>query len=201
MLFFFPLSGRKTIFFKYLLLIVLALLLGCHPHKRVPRQKKPKKTLIKDSNNNQTNNNAGKKFYDSYSKKWGIQLEGNENKKMIESIDKWLGTPYKYGGMSKSGTDCSGFTKNVYKEACNLDLNRSAADQVKDVVLIEKNKLRFGDLIFFKISGNKVSHVGIYINESKFVHASTKKGVTISDLNEAYYKKYFYKGGRVNKKC
>jgi len=110
-----------------------------------------------------------------------------------------MGTPYKYGSMSKSGTDCSGFTKNVYKEACNIDLNRSAADQVKDVTLVDKDKLHFGDLVFFKIYGNKVSHVGIYINDSKFAHASTKKGVTISDLNDAYYKKYFYKGGKIKK--
>lgn len=210
----FRFSVRKHNIFIYLLLTFLSLNIGCHTHKHVSKQKKPVNTLIKvknknnDSNNNNNNNannnnnnkSTGGKFYTNYEKKWGVKLEGNENKKIIESIDNWLGTPYKYGSMSKSGTDCSGFTKNVYKEACNIELNRSAADQVKDVTLIDKDKLKFGDLVFFKISGNKVSHVGIYINDSKFVHASTKKGVTISDLNDAYYKKYFYKGGKINKK-
>lgn len=197
------------------LLIFLVFNLACHTHKHTPKQKKPINTLIKNkdknhnnnnsnnnnntNNNNTNNNNTGNKFYTNYSKKWGVKLEGNENKKIIESIDSWLGTPYKYGSMTKSGTDCSGFTLNVYKESCNLKLNRSAADQVNNVTLIDKDNLKFGDLVFFKISGNKVSHVGIYINDSKFAHASTKKGVTISDLNDAYYKKYFYKGGKVKK--
>ena len=189
------------------MLVCLALLNpACHTHKHAPKQKKPINTLIKDkhkntnnTNNNNTNNNTGNKFYASYAKKWGVKFDGNENKKIIESIDGWLGTPYKYGCMTKSGTDCSGFTLNVYKESCNIKLNRSAADQVNNVTLIDKDKLNFGDLVFFKISGNKVSHVGIYINNSKFVHASTKNGVTISDLNDAYYKKYFYKGGKVKK--
>jgi cell wall-associated NlpC family hydrolase len=199
-------SFRKAVIVKYLLASLLVLLVACHTHKHPVKPNKPVNTLIKDKNNNNNannnndNNTSGSKFYAKYSKKWDVKLEGTENKKIIESIDSWLGTPYKYGGMSKSGTDCSGFTKSVYKEACNIDLNRSAADQVKDVILIDKDKLHFGDLIFFKISGNKVSHVGIYINDSKFVHASTKNGVTISNLNDAYYKKYFYKGGKINKK-
>jgi len=203
-------SIRKTNIFILFLLFFLALNTACHTPKHAPKQKKPINTLIKDKhkntnntnnndNNNNTNNNTGKKFYANYSKKWGVKLDGNENKKIIESIDGWLGTPYKYGCMTKSGTDCSGFTLNVYKESCNIKLNRSAADQVNNVTLINQDKLQFGDLVFFKISGNKVSHVGIFINDSKFVHASTKKGVTISDLNDAYYKKYFYKGGKVKK--
>jgi murein DD-endopeptidase / murein LD-carboxypeptidase len=204
--FLFQFKVRKPNIFLYSLLIFLVLNIGCHTHKHVTKPQKPVHTLIKDKNKNNNNNNVnndnnntGSKFYANYSKKWGVKLDGDENKKIIESIDSWLGTPYKYGGMSKSGIDCSGFTLNVYKESCNIKLNRSAADQVNNVYLIDKDKLKFGDLVFFKISGNKVSHVGIYINDSKFVHASTKKGVTISDLNDAYYKKYFYKGGKIKK--
>jgi len=209
MTFFNSISARKTSIFILFLLFFLILNTSCHPTKHAPKQKKPINTLIKDKhkNTNSTNNNdntsnnynTGNKFYPNYAKKWGVKFDGNENKKIIESIDGWLGTPYKYGSMTKSGTDCSGFTLNVYKESCNIKLNRSATDQVNNVTLIDKDKLNFGDLVFFKISGNKVSHVGIYLNDSKFVHASTKNGVTISDLNDAYYKKYFYKGGKVKK--
>lgn len=195
------LKKRNTLLL-FLLFFLALINPACHTHKHISKQKKPTNTLIKDktkNDNKSKNNNNDNKFYENYSKKWGVELVGNENKKIIESIDNWLGTPYKYGGASKSGTDCSGFTMNVFKESCNISLNRSAADQVNNVTLIDKDKLDFGDLVFFKISGNKVSHVGIYLNDSKFVHASTKKGVTISDLNDAYYKKYFYKGGKLKK--
>lgn len=136
-------------------------------------------------------------FVKKYSELLGVKLNGNENKKMLEVLVQWLGTPYKYGGTTKSGTDCSGMVMAVFKEVYNKDLFRSSYDQLKNVRLIEQNELKTGDLVFFKISGNKVSHVGIYIGEQKFIHSSTSKGVVINSLEEPYYKKYFFSGGRV----
>lgn len=139
-------------------------------------------------------------FYKKYSEILGVELSGKEDKKLIEAVSGWLGVKYLYGGNTKKGTDCSGMVGSIYKEVYNINLNRSANDQVKNCDPVNKNNLKTGDLVFFKINNTKVSHVGIYIGRYKFIHASTSKGVIVSNLNEDYYKKYFYSGGRVKKK-
>jgi cell wall-associated NlpC family hydrolase len=115
-------------------------------------------------------------------------------------MDSWLGVPYKYGGNSKSGTDCSGMIQQIYKNVYGIQLHRSAFDMQKDVDLISLEKAKLGDIVFFKIDQNKVSHVGLYIGDKKFIHASTSKGVIISSLDEDYYKTRFYAMGRVKGK-
>lgn len=143
------------------------------------------------------NKQNDKDFYAYYSKKLGINLSGKENKKLIKIVAQWKGTPYKYGGTTKSGTDCSGFVSSVYKEVYGKKLHRTSRDMYKnDVKRISKNNLKCGDLIFFKTSGKKVSHVAIYIADNKFIHAASK-GVVVNDLDESYYKKTYYKSGRV----
>jgi len=138
-----------------------------------------------------------KDFYAYYSKKLGINLTGKENKDLIKTVSEWKGTPYKYGGTTKSGTDCSGFVSSVYQEVYHKKLHRSSKDMYKyDVNKISKKNLKAGDLIFFKTSGKKVSHVGIYIADNKFIHAASK-GVMVNDLDDTYYKKTYYKSGRV----
>jgi murein DD-endopeptidase / murein LD-carboxypeptidase len=143
-------------------------------------------------------NTTTSEFYTKYSKKLGVELTGTEDKKFIEVIAGWMGTPYVYGGESKKGTDCSGMVQTIYKDLYNISLYRSAAEQVKDCDRISKKNLRCRDLVFFKIKSRKVSHVGIYIAKGKFIHASSK-GVIVSDLKEAYYARYFCSGGRVKK--
>lgn len=190
-----------------LLLVSTALISACRNTKKTQKNKRQhtQATVTNKSGRNQNNpvnNNyvAGdKKFYETYSKKFGINFKGNENKLMIEEIDTWLGTPYKYGGNTKSGTDCSGFIMSVYKKVNNINLNRSAYDQMQNTRLLDKNAMQFGDLVFFKIDFKKVSHVGLYLGDNKFVHASTKRGVVINDLNETYYKERFFKGGKIIK--
>jgi len=140
---------------------------------------------------------ADENFYTLYAKKLGVSLSGKENKKLIKNISNWLGTPYKYGGCDKKGTDCSCFVKSIINEVYNYNLHRRSEDMILDVIRVNKNQLNDGDLVFFKINGNKISHVGVYINQNKFVHASKKRGVVINDLDEPYYKKYFYTGGRL----
>ncbi len=137
-------------------------------------------------------------FYNKYSKILGVKLTGLEDKKFIEEVAGWIGTPYVYGGESKKGVDCSGFVKTLYKDVYNLNLYRTAFDLVKNCDPVKKKNLKTGDLIFFKINSDKISHVGIYLDDGKFIHASSsKKGVMVSDLNEAYFKKYFYSAGRL----
>jgi lipoprotein Spr len=109
----------------------------------------------------------------------------------------WLGTRYKYSGNSKKGIDCSGFVSEVYKNTYCIDLNGSSGSIYTQVKPVDKCELQEGDILFFKIRKNQISHVGVYLGNNKFAHASVHSGVIVSDLDEQYYKKYFYKGGRL----
>jgi murein DD-endopeptidase / murein LD-carboxypeptidase len=109
----------------------------------------------------------------------------------------WIGTRYKYSGDTKNGIDCSGFVCQMYEDAYCIRLEGGSKDIWTTVKPIEKEDLKEGDILFFKIKKGQISHVGIYLGNNKFAHASVQSGVTISDLNEDYYKKRFYKGGRL----
>ncbi len=136
------------------------------------------------------------------------QLEKNENlsdeqtstrERLIMEIIKYLDTPYKFGGSSLNGIDCSAFTQSVYQDALNINLNRTARDQFNQgKVVANKEELQFGDLVFFNTRRRvRPGHVGIYIGDGLFAHASTKGGVMISSLDEDYYSKRFMGARRV----
>lgn len=143
--------------------------------------------------------NTNKQFYELKSSKLGYSLNGNENPMLLDEIAAWLGVPYKYGGTTTFGVDCSGLALNVYRKVYNIDLERATMNMAQRTRKINRRNLREGDLIFFKINDRKVSHVGIYISNNKFVHASTSRGVIISDIDEEYYRKRFAFGGRVRR--
>lgn len=117
--------------------------------------------------------------------------------KMLMEIIKYLNTPYKYGGTTKDGIDCSAFTQTIYRDVFNINLERSARLQYTQGSEIPKGEeLKFGDLVFFNTRKRvKPGHVGIYIGDNLFAHASTKKGVTITALDYDYYKRT-YMGAR-----
>lgn len=115
--------------------------------------------------------------------------------KLMRVIDTWIGTPYKYGGESRSGADCSGFVKAVYSEVYGISLPRTTQAMLESARGINPDQLRPGDLVFFEIS-RKNFHVGIYTGDRKFAHASEKKGVIISSMDEPYYIRTFVKAGR-----
>jgi lipoprotein Spr len=103
-------------------------------------------------------------------------------------VNEWLGTPYKYGGMSKQGTDCSGFTRQVMLHVYNKHIPRQSKDQYAKGTRIAQSRIEPGDLVFFnRIRSRGIDHVGIYLGKGKFAHASEKSGVTISSLYEDYY--------------
>lgn len=120
------------------------------------------------------------------------------NATLKKEVDQWLGVPYKYGGTTKQGVDCSGFCANVFRTVYHISLGRSAQDIYEQSKPVNRAAVREGDLVFFKINSQRVSHVGIYLSENKFVHASTSRGVMISDLGEAYWTKYYFGFGRVS---
>ena len=113
---------------------------------------------------------------------------------------QFVGYPYVYGGNSPSGFDCSGFTSYVYRQF-GYSLNRSAASQLSNGTPVSMSELQPGDLVLFKKSGTgskAASHVGIYIGNNQFVHASTSTvGVIVSSLSEAYYTTGFVGGRRI----
>jgi lipoprotein Spr len=106
-------------------------------------------------------------------------------------IATWYGVPYSYGSCSRKGVDCSCFVNLVYQEVFHLSLPRSSGEMFEKCKKISKKNLTEGDLVFFNTSGKKSSHVGIYLKNDKFVHASSKKGVMISSLSEEYFHKSF----------
>ena len=110
-------------------------------------------------------------------------------------------TPYRGGGETKRGTDCSGMTCQIYKKVYHTKLQRSTDGQKKESSKVARRNLREGDLVFFssRKSRRKVAHVGIYLKDGKFVHASTSQGVIVSSLNEPYYRTHWISGGRVRK--
>jgi len=124
---------------------------------------------------------------------------GTPKEKMLMEIIKYLNVPYQYGGNSKSGIDCSAFTQNIYKSTISVNLFRSAREQYKQGEIIsDVDDLQFGDLVFFDTrSGVSPGHVGIYIGDELFAHASSKKGVTISSITHSYYKSRFMSGRRI----
>lgn len=117
-------------------------------------------------------------------------------KKLYRHYNQWRGTPYRYGGLSQNGVDCSGFTYQCYKSLFNCDLPRSTQYQIKEGKRVYLGELEAGDLIFFK-TGEKKRHVGIYIEEGKFMHASSSRGVTISNLKNDYWKKCYWQAKRL----
>ena len=116
--------------------------------------------------------------------------------KIYTEYKHWKGTPYKYGGISKGGVDCSGFVLQTYKKLFNINLPRSTKYQVQKGKRVYINQLRAGDLVFFKTGWN-VRHVGIYLEKGKFAHASSSKGVIISTMYTGYWKKNYWQARRV----
>jgi cell wall-associated NlpC family hydrolase len=115
--------------------------------------------------------------------------------KLFASVNGYLGTPYRFGGDSERGLDCSAFTRRVYRGQ-GVELPRNSREQAR--VGTDVASVRTGDLVFFDTSINGgISHVGVYLGNNTFAHASSSKGVTKSSLREKYYVKRFVKGGRI----
>ena len=129
----------------------------------------------------------------------GIDIDLKDNHKLYTEAAKWIGVPYRTGGQSKRGTDCSGLVCQLYRNVYHIQLPRTTQEQRNKSKKIAKRNLQEGDLVFFSSprSRKKVTHVGIYLKDGKFVHASTSQGVIVSRLNENYYTQYWLTGGRI----
>jgi lipoprotein Spr len=128
----------------------------------------------------------------------GAGVEQIKNLRLYQFIDDWYGVPYQYGGFTREGTDCSGFASSLLSSVYDINrLPRTSREQYQSCKRIKRDALREGDLVFFHTEGKhrQVSHVGIYLVNHKFVHASIS-GVMISDMGDGYYAERFVGGGR-----
>jgi lipoprotein Spr len=123
------------------------------------------------------------------------EVELLTNTSLFNFIDDWWETRYRYGGTTKKGIDCSAFTGLLLKSVFSINVPRTAREQYNVCEKINRDDMVEGDLVFFNTRGG-VSHVGLYLGDGYFVHASVSSGVTISNLNEDYYNRKFIGGGR-----
>jgi cell wall-associated NlpC family hydrolase len=125
-------------------------------------------------------------------------LQNTQQKYVVQTALSLLGTPYRYGGATPKGFDCSGFVKYVFKASVGIKLPRIARNQVKVGQFISARNLRQADILYFKIRGQKSLHVGIYLGKGKFIHAPSSGGkVNIQNLKTRYWGKQFRGGRRV----
>ncbi len=169
---------------SYLLFSLILLLCGCKSHKN-----------ISDYND-----------YNVYNEEELLQHiinnieQTSDSKLLLDKAKEWIGTPYKYGHSEKGiATDCSGMVMVLYLEVYNIKLPRNSAKQGEFCKQISHSEVSPGDLVFFATGKNKnrISHVGIMISSTQFIHASSSKGVIISDISADYYKSRLIKFGKV----
>ena len=174
------LTGKKPI--AIALILVVILLPGCHGLREA------RKGPLTE---------AERAFYLAHSNKLGYTLSGDEDPRLIAEVSSWLGTPHRYAGTTRQGADCSGFVMGVFRAVYRINLPRSSTEQATSTRRIGKSQLRGGDLVFFRTSGGRrISHVGIYLSNNKFIHVSSSRGVMVSDLDEPYYSRTFAHAGR-----
>lgn len=159
---------------------------------------KHRQTVTKSTDSNYTKTeSSSKSLKKQYATKLGVSESDIKNETLYKFINEWHGVPYKYAGKDKSGIDCSGLTSMLYLKVYKKTISSNTKALVGEVKKISESDLKEGDLVFFNTNGKSISHVGVYLQNNKFVHASTKKGVMISDMNEPYFKKTYVSSGRV----
>jgi cell wall-associated NlpC family hydrolase len=135
---------------------------------------------------------------DKYSKVMQVSPNSISNAILYQFVDDWYGTRYQMGGTGRKGIDCSALVQKVYNQVYGMDVVRTSIMQFRGSEYIaNKANLKEGDLVFFRIHGGPVSHVGVYLKNNYFVHASSSKGVMISNLDESYWQKVYVGGGRL----
>jgi probable lipoprotein NlpC len=134
---------------------------------------------------------------DKYSAILGVDGSDIRNGRLYEFIDEWMGTPYKFGGQDKDGIDCSGLTQLLEQQVFGINIPRTTGQQVAIIKRKYEEELSEGDLVFFDYDGKKFSHVGVYLQNGYYVHASSSHGVTITRLHDPYTYKYFSRCGSI----
>jgi cell wall-associated NlpC family hydrolase len=133
-----------------------------------------------------------------YASLMGVIPQAISNLSLYSFIDEWYGVRYRLGGIDKTGIDCSAFVQKLYDQVFCTSLVRTAVEQFSFCSMVyRKDKLKEGDLVFFKTKGKRISHVGVYLVNNFFVHASTNQGVTISSLDDRYWHRSYAGAGKI----
>ena len=132
-----------------------------------------------------------------YAQIMNMDVEAVINLPLYNFLEDWWGTRYRYGGMGRNGIDCSAYSGALLNEVFKIKTPRTARAMYGVSEKISRKNLKEGDLVFFNTRGG-VSHVGVYLGNGFFTHASSGNGVTINNLNENYYNRRFIIGGRLN---
>jgi len=148
------------------------ILFSCVPLQPIPQEPKSPTSRIKHTGNREVIQN------------------------LYQQLKAWKGVPYKYGGLSKRGIDCSGFVQETFRTKFQVKLPRNTYRQSRTGEPVLRNELKAGDLVFFRL-GYNLRHVGIYLENDRFAHASTSKGVTLSNLNNSYWSRRYWKARRI----
>jgi cell wall-associated NlpC family hydrolase len=137
-----------------------------------------------------------KKNFDSFKNDLAFQDDRmGLNLELFNFYNEWEGVEYKFGGNSKDGIDCSAFIQKAFSEKFDLSMPRTTDMQSELGKEIDKSELKSGDLVFFRTGDT--NHVGIYLEDGMFIHASTSNGVTISELDNVYFKENYWTARRI----
>ncbi len=120
---------------------------------------------------------------------------GRLDASLRDAAPRWLGIPYRWGGSSRRGIDCSAFVQQYVRENLAMELPRTTAGQRYEGVPIDRDQLQSGDLVFFRRRG--IRHVGVYLSDGEFIHASSSRGVTISNLSNSYWNRHYWMSRRI----
>ena len=170
----------------FLVFIIAAGLMACHSRKAVLK-----------NNGGVVFNKPSSSVASKYADMMGVSKGDIKNGRLYTFIDNWYGTPYRYGGMDRSGVDCSAFVYRLEQEVYGITLPRSTGEQVNVIKRKYEGQLREGDLVFWDYDGKRFSHVGVYLQNDYVVHASTRRGVIIVKLHDPSTYKYFSRCGSV----
>ncbi len=176
-----PLASRSGLCLFYVVCIAL-LASSCSVSRKVPGDVSSRPLSREERN--------------QYANRLGMPISSKINPALVREVALWIGTPYRYGGTSRSGVDCSGFIVTISRNVYGRELPRTTAGMASETRRVNKRGLRDGDLVFFRTKGRRISHVGIYINDGYFAHASISRGVVVNHLSDAYWSRRFVRGGR-----
>jgi probable lipoprotein NlpC len=172
---------------RLLLFFAAAILLSaCHSKKLTVKNGDPR-TMVKPDRD----------IADKYSALMGVGRNDIQNGRLYSFIDEWYGTIYRFGGLDKNGIDCSGLVLLLEQQVYGITIPRITSKQILVIKRKYEDELQEGDLVFFDFDGKQFSHVGVYLQNGYFVHASTRKGVMIARLHDNGIYKFFSRGGSI----